>query len=97
MATRAAMAEMDDLARKRIAAASAQLAERHNVAVPEIAFERNPQMRQIRELEAHATFLESLLGDPASADALATDAAPVVVTEAIDGKTAKQPASRKKA
>ena len=63
MATRGAMAEMDANARNRIRLVTARLVTRLGMdepASPE--FVRNPQLQQIRELEAHATFLESLDG-----------------------------------
>ena len=63
MATRGAMAAMDSEARNRIRLATGRLVKRLGIPEPaEPTYERNPQLAQIRELEAHANFLESLDG-----------------------------------
>ncbi len=60
MATRAAIAEMEADARKRIDVASAALAQSAGVDVPVAAFEKKPELLMLRHLEAQAMFLESL-------------------------------------
>ena len=63
MATRGAMAAMDSEARNRIRLATGRLVKRLGIPEPaEPTYERNPHLAQIRELEAHADFLESLDG-----------------------------------
>jgi hypothetical protein len=52
---------MDAEARQRIRLATGRLVKRLGVSEPPTpAHERNPDVRAIRELEAHATFLEEL-------------------------------------
>ena len=133
MATRGAMAEMDVNARSRIRLVTNRLVKRLGMDEPVAPeFVRNPHLAQIRELEAHATFLESLdsaikdegysakpgaegskamtektppeLDKAADAESegveigaeVTQDGTPVVVTETVDGETAK-PAKGKKA
>ena len=74
MATRGAIAEMEDNARKRIDVASAALAASAGVDVPVVAYEKKPELRMLRHLEAQADFLESIarkftfLGDDPKAE-----------------------------
>ena len=124
MATRHAIATMESEAQRRIDEASATLAERFGVAVPEVTFERRPELRILRQMETSATFLEAIAGAQGgatkgakamtektppeldkAADAesegveigaeVTKDGTPVVVTETVDGETAK-PAKGKK-
>jgi hypothetical protein len=60
MATRGAIAEMEDNARKRIDVASAALAASAGVDVPVVAYEKKPELRMLRHLEAQADFLDAL-------------------------------------
>lgn len=107
MATRGAIAEMEQDARRRIDAACTALAKRHGVDEPVVPFERKTDMVMLRHLQTQADFLESLVKDAdartpeIAADAddvtlgaeVTKDGTPVVVTEAIDGD--KKPTAKK--
>ncbi len=60
MATRGAIAEMEQNARNRIDAASRLLAEQAGIDVPAVPYEVRPDMRMLRHLETQAAFLEAL-------------------------------------
>src|SRR5687768_636548 len=61
MATRHAIATMDAEARNRMRLASGRLVTRLGLPDPSPAvWDRNPELRAIYELQAHADFLESL-------------------------------------
>ncbi len=61
MATVASMAIRDQLARERIDAATATLAERHGIDVPTVPFIRDPHLARIAQLESHAAIFEALV------------------------------------